>query len=126
MFKSRYGIIFVFCLISMICFTLMRVVFYVDSWNVVDHSLLHTLGVFGVGLVYDGVFNLYVGLFFAVLLFIIPKQGLEQQHFSVRHLSVLFLFSLLSLFLTGRRMVFLGRIQDPVQFHCRRLSGLPP
>ena len=93
MFKSRYGIIFVFCLISMICFTLMRVVFYVDSWNVVDHSLLHTLGVFGVGLVYDGVFNLYVGLFFAVLLFIIPNRVWNSSIF--RYVTYLFFFCFL-------------------------------
>ncbi len=59
MFKSRYGIILVYFLLSMVCFTLMRAVFYVSSWNVIDHSLLNTLSVFGVGLVRDAFVNNY-------------------------------------------------------------------
>jgi len=56
----------------MVCFTLMRAVFYVGSWNHIDHSFLSTLGIFGLGLLYDVTFNIYVALFFAVFLFIIP------------------------------------------------------
>ena len=93
MFKSRYGIILVYCLLSMMCFTLMRVFLYVNSWNVIDHSLLHTLGVFGIGLVYDGVFNLYLALFFAVLLFIIPNRALNSKIF--RTITYLFFFGFL-------------------------------
>jgi hypothetical protein len=62
--KSRYGIIVIYCLLNMVCFTLMRAVLYVESWNVIDHSFYGTLSIFGVGLVYDLVFNLYVALFF--------------------------------------------------------------
>ena len=93
MFKSRYGIILVFCLLSMVCFTLMRVGLYVNSWNVVDPSFLHTLGIFGVGLVYDGVFNLYVGLFFAAFLLIIPNRVLNSKIF--KYITYLFFFGFL-------------------------------
>jgi len=93
MFKSRYGIILVYCLLSMMCFTLMRVVFYGVSWNLIDHSLLHTLGIFGVGLLYDGVFNLYVALFFGVFLFVIPNKILNSRVF--RAITYVFFFGFL-------------------------------
>ncbi len=81
MFKSRYGIILVYCLLSMVCFTIMRIVLYVGSWSVINHSLLDTLSIFGVGLAYDLVFNFYVALFFAVLLFVIPNRVLNSKTF---------------------------------------------
>ena len=74
--------ILVYCLLSMVCFTLIRAGLYVRSWNVIDHSLLHTLGIFGVGLAYDVIFNLYLSLFFAVLLFMIPNRIFHQAFFS--------------------------------------------
>ena len=93
MFKSRYGIILIYCLLSMVCFTLMRAVLYIWSWNVIDHSLLNTLGIFGLGLVYDATFNVYVALFFGVFLFMIPNRILNSKAF--RYITYLFFFGFL-------------------------------
>ena len=93
MFKSRYGIILIYCLVSMMCFVLMRAGLYVISWNIIDHSLLHTLGIFGVGFVYDGVFSLYMAFFFAVFLFAIPNKILNSGVF--RYIAYLFFFGFL-------------------------------
>lgn len=93
LFKSRYGIILIYCLISMVCFTLMRAVFYVSSWDVIDHSFVSTLGIFGIGLAYDVAFNVYVALFFAVFLFIIPNGILNSKGF--RYTTYLFFFGFL-------------------------------
>ena len=93
MFKSRYGIILIYCLLSMVCFTLMRTVLYICSWNVIDHSLLNTLGIFGLGLVYDATFNVYVALFFGVFLFMIPNRILNSKAF--RYITYLFFFGFL-------------------------------
>jgi len=90
LFKSRYGIILVYCLLSMVCFTMLRIVFYVGSWNVINHSLLDTLRIFGFGLVYDLVFNVYVALFFALLLLIIPNRVLNSKTF--KFITYLFFF----------------------------------
>lgn len=90
MLKSRYGIILAYGVLSMVCFTLLRAVFYVASWNVINHSLSGTLTIFGVGLIYDLVFNLYVALFFAVLLLIIPNGVLNSQIF--RCITYVFFF----------------------------------
>jgi hypothetical protein len=62
--KSRYGVIFLFSLLSMLCFTLMRAIFLVLSWDVIGRSLLSILNIFGVGFLYDLVFSLYTALFF--------------------------------------------------------------
>jgi len=93
MFRSRYGIILVYCLISMMCFTLLRGAFYAFSWNDIDRSLLHALSIFGVGFVYDAVYNLYLALFFAVLLFLIPNRVLTSKFF--RYATFLFFFGFL-------------------------------
>jgi len=93
LFKSRYGIILVYFLLSMVCFTLMRAVFYIGSWNVIDHSLLNTFGIFGLGLAYDVTFNIYVALFFAVFLLIIPNRVLNSNAF--RYITYLFFFGFL-------------------------------
>ncbi len=74
-------------------FVLTRAGLYVMSWDGIDHSLLHTLRVFGVGFVYDGVFNLYLALFFAVLLFMIPNRILNSRVF--RYITYLFFFGFL-------------------------------
>jgi phosphoglycerol transferase MdoB-like AlkP superfamily enzyme len=92
-FKSRYRIILIYCLLNMVCFALMRAGLYVRSWDVIDHSLLHTTGIFGAGFVYDVVLNLYLGLFFAVLLFTIPNRVLNSRIF--RYITYLFFFGFL-------------------------------
>ena len=74
----------------MVCFTLMRIVLYVGSWNVINHSLLDLLSIFGVGLVYDLAFNCYVALFFAALLFVIPNRVLNSKTFKI--ITYLFFF----------------------------------
>ena len=79
--KSRYGIILIFCLLSMASFTLMRGVLYVGAWDVIDHSLSDALRVFGCGLLYDLVFNLYLALIFAAILFIVPNKILNSNAF---------------------------------------------
>ncbi|MBW1783666.1 MAG: sulfatase-like hydrolase/transferase [Deltaproteobacteria bacterium] len=91
--KSRYGIILIYCLISIVFFALLRAGLYVRSWHVIDHSLRHTLIIFGTGLVYDGIFALYLGLFFAALLFVIPNRVLNSRVF--RYISYLFFFGFL-------------------------------
>jgi hypothetical protein len=74
----------------MVCFTMMRAVLYVGSWNVIGHSLLGILNIFGVGFVYDLVFNFYVALFFSLFLFIIPNKVLNSKTF--KFITYLFFF----------------------------------
>ena len=77
----------------MACFALLRGALFVSSWNDIDHSLLHALSIFGIGLLYDGVYNLYLALFFAVLLFLIPNRVLNSGFF--RYATFLFFFGFL-------------------------------
>ena len=93
MYKSRYGIIFLYGLLSMVCFTLIRAVFFVRSWDVIDRSLPGVLSVFGVGLLYDLAFNIYVALIFALLLLIIPNRILNSMVFRI--ITYLFFFGFL-------------------------------
>lgn len=73
----------------------MRGVLYVGSWNVIAHSLLDALRIFGYGLVYDLVYNLYLALFFAVFLYIVPNKILNSNAF--KYITYLFFFGFLYL-----------------------------
>ena len=68
----------------------MRGVLYVGAWDVIDHSLSDALRIFGCGLLYDLVFNLYLALIFAVILFIVPNRILNSNVF--KYITYLFFF----------------------------------
>lgn len=72
--KSRYSTILLACTINLICFTLLRAALYLKSWGVVDHSFAGFLHVFGLGFLYDVVYDIYFSLFFAALLLFLPNR----------------------------------------------------
>jgi len=79
--KSRYGTLLLACGINLLCFTLLRAILYVKSWDVVDPSFAGALRVFGLGFFYDTVFCVYFSLFFAVLLLLLPNRVWTSRAF---------------------------------------------
>ncbi len=93
MFKTRYRIIFLYSIISMVCFTILRACLYVRSWNVIDHSIQNTFYIFGIGFLYDIVFNIYFSIFFAMVLLVLPNRLFGSRAF--RWISYIFFFGFL-------------------------------
>ncbi len=77
--NSRHQIIFLFAVIALTGFFLLRCLLLVSTWPNLDHSLSNLAYIFGIGLLYDLTFTIYFSLFFSFLLLLIPNRLLKSR-----------------------------------------------
>jgi len=90
--ESRFNLLLMMGLFNVVAFTLLRFVFFIRSWNEIDNGLIAFLFSFPVGFIYDCVFNLYLSLFFSIILLLIPEIIFKSKIFKYLTYSAFVMF----------------------------------
>ncbi len=79
--KSRFQLIGLFAIFNITIFTILRAVFFIISIKHIDNGFVAFLFSFFSGFVYDVAFNLYLSLFFALILLLLPERVYKSHMF---------------------------------------------
>jgi len=81
--SSRYGILLVYLMVSLIAFTALRGVLLIQAWGNIEHTLTTFSTIFLAGFIYDMAFNIYFCLFFSLLFLLVPNKVYTHRIFGI-------------------------------------------
>lgn len=102
LFHTRYRLILIYALLNLAAFSLLRGILLISALGDVPHAFSGIAWIFGVGFLYDIVFNIYFSLFFAFVLLVAPNWFYTGKGF--RYATGFFYF----LFIGGLYFVMLA------------------